>query len=55
MLEDYESGSKLGTPGRSHLGLMAVGWQKRIKAHGLGEWMPKAVPGRFESVGFPKG
>jgi Xaa-Pro aminopeptidase len=30
MLKDYESRSKLGTPGRSDLGLMGVDWEERI-------------------------
>ncbi|HXH85874.1 MAG TPA: aminopeptidase P family N-terminal domain-containing protein, partial [Nitrospira sp.] len=30
MLKDYEGRSKLGSPGRSDLGLMAVDWEERI-------------------------
>jgi len=30
MLKDYETRSKLGTPGRSDLGLMGVDWEERI-------------------------
>ncbi|MBI3069027.1 MAG: aminopeptidase P family N-terminal domain-containing protein, partial [Betaproteobacteria bacterium] len=30
MLKDYESRSKLGTPGRTDLGLMGVDWEERI-------------------------
>ena len=33
MLKDHEARSKLGTPGRSDLGLMGVDWEERINHH----------------------